>query len=167
MIVKKITYFSIFFLIIATLVLISRGNFRKNEENKLVLTNPQNNKGFAESLNNSGQFYKIFREALDSEERGDKKTAIKLFNDCVPRATIGIERGMVYYELIKIYHDLGDLEQELKYSELLPRYSMNQKDNQEAMQRAEEIRKILGSQSADTPKAPPLNRRRAGAPQKP
>ena len=109
------------------------------------------NKPFVQNIAEPDEFYPLFTRAREAAKAGDNAKAIKLFEQCLPHAKIGIEKGMVYYQLIKIYHDLGNLEQELKYSELLPRYSMNEEENKKALQRAAEIRRILQNQKQNMP----------------
>lgn len=100
---------------------------------------------FEQSAASGRDFYDLNGKAGDSIKAGDYQNAIKLLNESLPHVGIGIEKGMVYKKLAEIYRDLGDMENELKYLELLPKYVMNQDVKNRVAMRVEEIRSILAN----------------------
>jgi tetratricopeptide (TPR) repeat protein len=116
----------------------------KKKEADVVFVGPKEYKPtFDQSVANAKSFYDLYGKARESIKVGDYEMAIKLLNDSLPHVGIGIEKGMVYRELTEIYRDLGNLNKELKYIELLPKYTMNDTEKLRCAQRAEEIRSIM------------------------
>ncbi len=98
---------------------------------------------FSKSSATAKKFFDLYRQALENMKNGQHQTAIKLFNESLVYAAIGPSKAMVYSQLADIYKELNDKETELKYVELVPRFSANPKRQEEFRQRAVEIRKIL------------------------
>ncbi len=103
---------------------------------------------FEKSTASARLFYEKYRRALDQLKHENYQEAIQSFNECVPEAGIGIEKGMVYNRLVQIYKALDDPQNELKYTELTIKFSANTVLNEELSRRAAELRQLLSAKEA-------------------
>ncbi|GEM_PF-3015139 len=100
---------------------------------------------FDQTITSAKSFYAFYGKARESIKRGDYEAAIKFLNDSLPHVGIGPEKAMVYSELAEIYRDLEDFNRELKYVEVIPKYTMNEREKLKYKMRAEEIKSILAN----------------------
>lgn len=154
---KKIFVFIVVIALMIAAVYLVRTNKKLGLGSKPIDTVFVGAKEYQESFDSAGGsaklFYEKYRLALDNLETRNFSEAIKLFNECIPQAGIGIEKGMVYDRLAKIYRELNDLESELKYTELTIKFSANQVLNDDYRNRAIEIRQLLATKSEATKNA--------------
>ncbi len=73
------------------------------------------NPTFSQSTKSAKLFYEWFRKAHESIIDGDYDQAIHYLEASLPHAGMALEESMVYDDLIGIYRDMGDYENELKY----------------------------------------------------
>lgn len=144
---KKIIVFGIIIIALVSLFLITRSAMvAKKKTVDTVFLGPQEYKAtFDESIKGAGEFYDLYGKARNSTKAGDYENAIKLLNESLSYVGDGLEKGMVYKDLAQIYRDLGNLEKELEYVELLPKYTMNEDIKLGCAKRAEEIRMIMAN----------------------
>ena len=100
---------------------------------------------FESSAGSAKLFYEKYRLALDNLETKNFPEAIRLFNECIPDAGLGIEKGMVYNRLAQIYKELNDLRSELIYTELTIKFSANKVLNEERAHRVAQLRQLLAA----------------------
>ncbi len=92
-------------------------------------------------------FVNLYMEAGKKFGAADYEGAVKLYNESLEYVKYGLQKAMIYYKLVDAYHALGNLEMELKYAELVPKYSANPRVNEKYEHRAEEIKKLLNAKT--------------------
>lgn len=98
---------------------------------------------FGEAVKSAKSFYDLYGRALVEIKENNYDVAIKLLNESLPHVEFGPEKAMVYYELARIYREQGKPEMELRYAELVPKYTANPDVGREFEERAAKLRARL------------------------
>lgn len=124
-------------------------NKAKNEPNQIVLIGmpSKDTAPFKEALKGGDMFYNLYDKAREYNKVGDYEMAIKIYNEAIPYAALGPEVSMIYRKLSEIYREQENLQKELLYVEMLPKYSMNKEANEESKKRAIELRQLLAAKA--------------------
>ncbi len=123
----------------------SQLNNKREPVQTVLVGTGQYKETFNESVKSSKAFYDFYSEAKRNMMAGNYDEAIRLFNKSLPHVEFGPEKAMVYRKLATIYNAQRNLELELKYTELVPKYSANSELNEQYLQRAAELRQLLAS----------------------
>jgi len=146
----KFAFPSIIVIIIATglffmvLAWIQSGQWNLKKPNNVAGTIPNEyGQAFNDASVDARAFYDSFRLALRSIEEKKYDSAIELLNELIPHAHTMDEKAMIYNQLVLIYREKGDLENELINLREYQHCTLNDKRRNEASAREADVVRIL------------------------